>query len=139
MNQIIALLALINSYRAEYSLPPVSLDSSLNRVALAHAVDFVEKVKTGNGHMWSDGCWGVCATERAMVYGYPEPAAEIAHYHYPDPSIWTCTPECAFNDWKKSKHHNDAILNKCAGCENMWRSVGIAIYKGFACVWFGEK
>jgi len=139
MKEIVALLTLINSYRAEYKLPPVTLDSSLNAVAKAHAIDFVNNVKTGNGHMWSDGCTGQCATKKSFVYGYPKEAAEIAHYHYPNPEKLSCDPICCFNDWVKSPSHNDVILEQGLASRFDWKSVGIFIYKGFACVWFGDQ
>lgn len=138
MDTVIVLLTLINSYRVEHKLPRLKLDSALNRTAMAHAIDFVNNVKTGNGHLWSDGSSGQKACEKAIEFGYRVPAAEIAHYHYPDPNKLSCNPLCCFNDWKKSQSHNDVILNYGVSSTYEWKNVGIAIYRGFACVWFGE-
>lgn len=138
MKEIIALLTLINSYRADHGLNKVTLDSTLSVVAKAHAVDFVEKVKTGNGHLWSDGSIGQAAASKSIEFGYPAAAAEIAHYHYPNPATLSCDPKCCFQDWLKSPTHNDVLLNLNAAKNFHWKSVGIAIYKGYACAWFGE-
>ncbi len=138
MDTIIALLTIINSYRMDHKLPVLRLDSALNVTAKAHAIDFCTKVKDGNGHTWSDGSTGQRACDKAVEYGYPIPAAEIAHYHYPDPYTKSCTPVCAFKDWIASPEHDDVILEKGEAQDFHWRACGIYIYKGFACVWFGE-
>jgi len=137
MDTIIVLLTLINSYRADYKLPPLRLDSSLNKVAMAHAKDFCDNVKEGNGHLWSDGSIGQKACEKSLEYGYPVAAAEIAHYHYPDPGKLSCDPKCCFMDWVRSPDHSDVILERNSASTYDWKACGIAIYKGFACVWFG--
>ena len=138
MDTILVLLTLINSYRVEHKLPMLRLDTALNKTAKAHAIDFCTNVKDGNGHLWSDGSIGQKACEKSVAYGYAKPAAEIAHYHYPDPYALRCTPICAFTDWIKSPDHDDVMLEKGEAAAFKWKSCGIYIYKGFACVWFGN-
>jgi len=135
------LLQLINQQRSAFSLPRLTINPELQKVAMLHAIDFVERVKTGSGHTWSDGCVDTECTKRKpmLLSGYKSFAYEIAHYHYPGPERETCTPECALKGWNSSPPHYNIIVNNETWKDYHWKSVGIAIYKGYACVWFGQE
>ena len=135
------MLRLINQERAAFLLPPVAINNELNKVAMQHAVDFVENVKTGSGHTWSDGCMETECTKRKPqeLTNYKAFAYEIAHYHFPEPANEMCTPECALKGWNSSPPHYNIIVNNESWRDYKWKSVGIAIYKGYACVWFGQE
>ena len=40
---------------------------------------------------------------------------------------------------KKSKHHNDIIINKDIWKKATWNAIGISIEKDYAVVWFGKS
>jgi uncharacterized protein YkwD len=44
--------------------------------------------------------------------------------------------EKALAAWKSSKGHNPVIINKGIWKDYQWKSIGVGIYKNFACVWF---
>lgn len=137
----VRLLDMINRQRTAFSLPAVQMNDELNKVAMLHAVDFVEKVKTGSGHTWSDGCVETdCVKRKPMeLTRYGSFAYEISHYHELYPASEKCDPACALAGWNSSPPHYNIIMNNDTWQRFQWKSVGIAIYKGYACVWFGQQ
>jgi len=57
----------------------------------------------------------------------------------PEYSSFVMTAEYALKSWQESTGHNNVILNKEAWTTRPWNAIGIGIYGGFACVWFGEE
>ena len=48
------------------------------------------------------------------------------------------TIEAAMNGWKKSKPHNDVILNKDIWRDTEWTKIGAAVYGPYANAWFSD-
>ena len=145
---------LINNYRLENKLPLVPLSKKLSLVAKTHCMDLYnnylsETSSPCNMHSWSDkGNWTpVCYIEDhpegpkmwmkpKEIAGYDSRGFEIAHAHSPKDNV--CQPECALDGWKDSPGHNQVILNQSIWKDIKWNAMGVAMYKGYACVWFGE-
>jgi hypothetical protein len=147
------LYSLINQYRLKNHLPSIPLSPKLMKVAHAHCRDlyccYDESNTACNPHSWSgNGNWTkVCYTEDhaeaekmwskpAEIAGYESSGYEIVHSH--DPKDDACNAVCALNGWKSSPGHNSVIMNKGMWKNLKWKAIGVGIYKGFACVWFGN-
>lgn len=48
------------------------------------------------------------------------------------------TPEDALASWKRSRGHNEVIVNQGTWSSSEWRAMGVAISGRFALVWFGK-
>ena len=149
------LYAMIMFYRDEYNLPKIPLSKSLTFVAQSHCYDLVNnKPDIGtlcNAHSWSDkGIWSSCcytedhAQSKCMwnkpreMTPYSEIGFEIAcGTNDQDFSDFVMTAEYALESWKASQPHNDVILNRGVWADYPFGAIGVAIYKDFACVWFG--
>lgn len=147
------LYQLIMEYRASKGLPSIPLSVSLTKVAQIHAKDmylyFDEIPKGCNGHSWSKhGPWKKCdyypdhRNAQGMwdkpreLTSYPGNGYEIAYgSNYTPP----CTPEGALDGWKHSPLHNAVIINANGWAASQWNAIGVGIYKGCACVWFGKE
>lgn len=142
---------LINDYRKEYGLSPIELSKSLSYVAKIHAIDFEEYGdpynKDCNLHSWSNnGDWeGMCYSddhkEAEKMWSKPQELTqyESEGYEIAAKSSVDITPELAFKLWKKSKSHDDVMINLRTWADVNWNAIGIGIHNGFACVWFGEE
>jgi hypothetical protein len=49
------------------------------------------------------------------------------------------TPKGALNGWKTSSAHNAVIINEGKWGAAHWQAIGVGMYKGYACVWFGRE
>lgn len=147
------LYELIMQYRQEKNLPRISLSPSLTYVAQIHARDvyqYYNEIPSGcNYHSWSGhGPWTKCDyypdhrnksgmwSKPRELTGYTGYGFEIAHFYKP-PTSGICTPLGALNGWKGSPGHNAVIINLGKWSDKTWRAIGIGMYKGVACVWFG--
>lgn len=135
----------LNQYRKSLRLPPIPLSPALTRVAQAHAADLRDNPPKGacNLHSWSEksGYSACCYTadhsqadcmwnKPREIAGYPGPGFEIAAYStYPKPD-W-------LGQWKSSPGHNQVMANLGKWKVQEWKSVGLAIRKPYAVVWFG--
>ena len=43
------------------------------------------------------------------------------------------------NNWKGSSAHNAVIVNQGIWHDSNWQAIGVGMYKGYACVWFGNE
>lgn len=150
----IELYQLIMEYRAENSLPEIPLSVSLTEVAQIHAKDVYEhydEIPQGcNTHSWSrHGTWTQCDyypdhRNAKGMWSKPEELTEyegngyeIVHYYDP-PTSGIVSPKGALNGWKSSPGHNAVIINLGKWADTEWGAIGVRMYKGVACVWFGE-
>ncbi|UZQ55866.1 CHAT domain-containing protein [Trichothermofontia sichuanensis B231] len=133
----------INQYRAQYGLPPIPLAPSLNRVANRHVRDMAENLRQFT-HAWSDCPYNPnqpntypCMWNAPQRLGtaYPGMGYESAHG---GPAGYRATAASALQDWQASSHHNDMLLNRGLWQERRWQAIGLAIYQGYAVLWFGE-
>lgn len=153
--QEIELHRLIMEYRAQYGLPYIYLSPSLTHVAQVHAKDvylyFDEIPERCNPHSWSShGNWKKCDyypdhrnaesmwSKPRELTSYTGNGYEIIHYYLP-PTSGNCTPKGALDGWKHSAPHNACILNQGIWSSTIWKAIGVGIYKGVACVWFGKE
>lgn len=144
------LAGMINQYRKDWGLAEIPLSVSLTKVAELHVKDLADNqpVKGScNLHSWSDkGSWTSCCytddhAQAACMWNkprelttYPGDGYEIAAWSSID-----ITAEEALSLWKESSGHNNVILNKGTWSNTEWKAMGVAIYKGYAAVWFGKE
>lgn len=150
----IELYHLITKYRTQHGLPLICLSQSLTYVAQVHAKDvymYFDEIPQGcNPHSWSShGTWRRCDyypdhrnaegmwSKPRELTPYIGNGYEIIHYFVP-PKSGICTPQGALDGWKHSSPHNACILNQGIWRSLRWNAIGIGIYKGVACVWFGQ-
>ena len=133
------LYALINEYRVEQKLAPIPFSVSLTQVAQMHCKDLHENMGYLT-HAWSTckyeaddsktySCMWLKPMELTKYKGY---GYECAHSGY-------SKAESILNSWKGSQSHNNVIINKEIWADIQWKAIGVGIYKGYACIWFGEK
>ncbi len=148
------LFRLINEYRKQKGLAPVPLSRNLTYVAKLHAQDLAENHPYGkrcNLHSWSDqGIWSPCCytedhAEAACMWNKPSEVSNYPGYGY-EIAYWTNEPLSQVNfakkalaGWKRSLPHNIVMVNQGAWHKKRWNAMGVGIYKGYACVWFGEE
>jgi hypothetical protein len=145
---------LINEYRKEKGLPEVTISLSLTYVAQVHARDLMLHYKQNsrcNMHSWSEnGAWTSCCytpdhrnascmwNKPRELTKYPGDGYEIAffsNYPYSTPGGFASD---ILKGWKKSKGHNEIIVNKGKWNKSTWKALGIGVYGNYAVVWFGE-
>ena len=150
-----ALYQLIMDYRASKKLPIIPWSHSMTIVAKAHSKDLNEQhpdKKNCNGHSWSKkGKWKSCCytpdhKNASCMWDKPR---ELTNYKDDGFEI-VCSitdsenkndamkADLAMDTWKKSKHHNDMIINKDIWKKVTWNAIGISIEKDYAVVWFGK-
>lgn len=141
---------LISEYRKSNNLPDIPVSKSLTVVAQTHVKDLEINKPVSEKctlHSWSSkGEWkAVCYTgDRKSAEGmwnkpreltsYKADGYEIAFYSSSGVKV-----EDALNSWKKSKNHNDVILNKEMWERSNWKSVGVGVYGKYAVIWFGVE
>ena len=142
---------LIMQYRAEKKLPVIPLSKSLTFVAQTHVKDLADHFVWDtdcNLHSWSDkGDWTSCCytSDHAKAECMWNKPREMTSYRGSGYEIsfggaknYLATAEAAINSWKRSSGHNAVIINEGIW-KDRWNAIGIGIYKGFACVWFGKE
>lgn len=150
------LYALIMEYRKEKKLPVIPWSKSLTIVAKIHAKDIHENrpdKKNCNAHSWSNkGNWTPCCytpdhkkatcmwNKPAELTDYKDQGYEIvcSYWEEGNDAAQMDAPK-ALDTWKKSKHHNDIIINKDIWKKIEWNAIGICIYQQYAVVWFGKS
>ncbi len=145
------LYTLVMDYRALKGLPPIPLSPKLSRVAQVHARDLAEhfdpKNTRCNLHSWSNkGKWTPCCyTEdhkqaRCMwdkpkeIAGYAGHGYEISYF-----STSGANAEEGLAGWKKSKGHNEVIINEGIWKSITWNAIGVGLYNEYGVVWFGKE
>ncbi len=144
----VALVKLINDYRASIKLPRVTLSAKLTKVAEAHVHDLnVNKPVTDkcNMHSWSkQGKWSSCCYDKSTaaakcMWAKPKEIAGYAGNGYEIAAGASgITPEKALQLWQASSAHHAVMIN-----EGMWKkpwgAIGVAIVGDYAVAWFGEE
>lgn len=148
----IHLYELINEYRTQKGLEIILLSPSLCYVAQQHAIDLSEHEpnakKRCNLHSWSDnGPWSACCytsnhKKASCVWDKPRELTNYKGDGY-EVAYWTSKPGAVAEDalvgWKKSKGHNQTIINRNSWKSLKWNAIGIGIKDGYALVWFGTE
>ncbi|MBI3134375.1 MAG: CAP domain-containing protein [Bacteroidetes bacterium] len=149
---------LISAYRSENNLPVIPLSKSLTFVAQQHCLDlYTNKPDIAgpgcNAHSWSDqGKWTACCytpdhKQSQCIWDKPKELTSYTGYGFeiacgssePQYADFVMSATYALDSWKASKLHNNVILNKENWDDQKWEAIGVGIYKGFACVWFGTE
>ena len=145
---------LVNEYRKERRLPLLKPSDNLAYVAHKHAVDFIENspdVNGGNIHSWSDkGKWKpvkytsdhrnahLMWSKPLEISNYKSEGFEISYVLEPDIRNTTgVIADEVVNRWKVSPEQNNVIIQK-GGWVPM-KAMGVGVYKGYACIWFGQE
>lgn len=152
-----SLADLVNTYRTENGLKPVTLSSSLTEVAQLHVRNLVEESpfdESGkcNMHSWSksqkwkgccynSGADGTCMWDKPReITSYQGDGYEIImarfNSEFPDGEV---SALYALEAWQESPRHNAVLLNKEIWKSIEFKAMGVGIYKGFAAVWFGQE
>lgn len=147
----IALTDRINAYRVSRGLPSIPRSRALGIVATNHARDLAKNYRGGgdscNLHSWSQSnVWSGCcytpdhAQAKCMwqkpreLTGFPAQGYEISAM-----STGTLDPDGALQIWQGSPGHHAVILSQGEWGSSPWRSIGAAIYGGFAVAWFAHE
>lgn len=139
----------INEARIEKGLSPLLLSKSLSFVAETHVKDlYINRPESAfcNMHSWSDKgnwspfCYPKDQSRRKSVWDKPK---EITYYPGQAFELIYWTNQVAFPDeimdtWLATQSSASILLNYGKYAKNTWKTVGVAIYKGFASAWFGE-
>lgn len=144
---------LINSHRQQHGLPPIQASANLAYVAPIHAIDVVENnpdVNGGNLHSWRNkGKWKPVRYTSDHKYAslmWSKPS-EIINYKFHGYEISggfghdarktaTIDPDGTVNGWKNSPGHNNVMIQR--GWAPL-KAMGVGVYKGYACAWFGAE
>lgn len=145
------LYSMIMDYRREHRLPPIPISAKLTEVAKAHAIDLVENYDFDPGnecnpHSWSKkGNWTACCytsdhkkascmwEKPKEIAGYQGSGYEIAYY-----SSGGANAKEGLDGWKISPGHNPLLVNEGIWQKMKWKAIGIALYKEYGLVWFGD-
>jgi hypothetical protein len=147
---------LITKYRSAHKLPAIPLSKSLTQVAKEHAKDLaVNRPDTANcnPHSWSGkGKWkGCCYTpdhkqaqcmwdKPKEIAGYGGMGFEIAYFSgLENGKPAEVDVQDALKTWQASPGHNPVLINSGKWKDAQWKAIGIGIYGGYVCVWFGEE
>ena len=151
----VELYRLVMEYRAGLGLPSIPFSKSLTYVAQVHAKDYYshfDEVPSGcNFHSWtSHGTWSRCDyypdhrnaecmwSKPRELTSYRGDGFEISLAFLP-PTSGVCEPFGTLEGWKKSSGHNAVIINSDKWGKHIWKAIGIGMYKGYACIWFGDE
>jgi len=148
------LYELIMKYRKQKGLPSIPLSAAMTKVAQVHAQDLSQEApykKEGcNLHSWSNkGSWTACCyddrhsnpecmwNKPREISGFDANGFEISYGS--ESETFVVDAEKALNSWKESKGHNMVMINKGTWKDFQWKSIGVGVYKNFACVWFATE
>jgi uncharacterized protein YkwD len=145
------LYAMIMDYRKANKLPAIPISKKLTQVAKVHAMDLVSNYTFDpsnrcNPHSWSKkGEWSACCytsdhkaatcmwDKPKEITGYQSQGYEIVYY-----SSSGANAKEGLDGWKISPGHNPLLINSGIWEKVKWKAIGIAIYKEYGMVWFGE-
>ncbi|MDY6806780.1 MAG: CAP domain-containing protein [Cyanobacteriota bacterium] len=143
------LLELVNEYRGENGLPPITASKALTTVANRHVRDVAENLEitfgdSRNPHSWS---WGPYDSSDRSTYPNMWEAPQRLNTGYPGigyenfflTTANSVDAEVALEAWKNSSGHNNVILNRDIWSDRDWNAIGVGIYEGYAALWFGEE
>jgi uncharacterized protein YkwD len=135
---------LINQYRNQNNLPSIPISKALSIVGNRHVLDLAENIGSLT-HGWSDAPYdannpstysAIWDAPKRFNTGYQGYGYENA---FGGSGGYVATANDAFNAWKNSAPHNATILNQGIWQTSKWNALGVAIYKGYAVIWFGEE
>jgi uncharacterized protein YkwD len=130
---------LVNEHRENNGLEPVVLSKSLSYVARAHVVDLEERVGSLT-HAWSDCEYRAGdATTYDCMWKKPQKLTPYPGFGYECAygTSQTASAQGALASWQRSSPHNAVILNRDVWANMKWQAVGVGIFGGYACIWFG--
>ncbi len=143
------LYRMINEYRRQYDLPPITLSRSLCYVANTHVKDLFfhnPDVEPCNFHSWSDkGPWKPFCYPRdedkknsvwdkpKELSGYPGKGYEIVYWENGAVMI-----DSVIAFWRSFDYFNGFLMNTGKWEGKQWNAIGIGICQNYAAVWFGE-
>ncbi|CAF0758619.1 unnamed protein product [Adineta steineri] len=147
---------LINKHRQHHGLPSLEPSVNLAYVAHTHAVDIIENnpdVAGGNMHSWSNkGKWKAVRytpdhrqgqlmwSKPTEISNYKFNGFEISFGHlHPLRKTSSVTPTEAVNSWKSSSGHNAVMIQQGIWQHPPMKAMGVGVYKGYACTWFGQE
>ncbi len=145
----------INNYRKSKGSHKIRVSRALTYVAKIHALDlynyYDEDSRICNLHSWSkNGPWEHCCYTQnhknakcmwfkpAELTTYGDVAYEIVFYST-YPSDLADMAGAALEGWQGSPGHDEMILNDNEWNSLSWNAIGVAVYKNYAVVWFGEE
>lgn len=146
----VRLFNLINQYRQTKNLPIVAASKALTIVANRHVRDVAENLKLTvadrdkSGHSWSWGAFessnptswpNMWDAPQRLKTGYPGKGYE--NFYMTTAKV--ATPEMALKGWQNSLLHRQVILNEWIWEKISWNALGVALYKGYASMWFGAE
>lgn len=143
----------IMQYRAQQGLPRISLSPSLTYVAQMHVRDMeahyndVAENAGCNLHSWSNqGSWTTCCytsdhAQAACMWDKPREltAYQGDGYEISFATTGVATARVALATWQRSPGHNSLLINQGIWQQDRWQAIGIGIFGGHACVWFGKE
>ncbi|MFD0915540.1 hypothetical protein ACFQ14_03875 [Pseudahrensia aquimaris] len=139
----------INAYRVANGQTELALSNALTITASRHTLDTVYNMGVYSGHSWSDAPYvsGDSSTYANMWdaperigTGYTGNGYEISTgYSGTSVATATMTAENALANWQGSAPHNDVMLSQGIWASFPFTSIGVAIHKGIAHVWFGQE
>lgn len=143
------LYTLINEYRTKQGLGIIPISRSLCYVAKIHARDlFVNNPDTSfcSLNSWSDkGLWTACchsaqSPNPLCIVNKPKELTTYSGEGH-ELAYWDSEgiiPDTVLRFWKSIEQARDVLLNQKKWSYFSWKSIGIGLYKGYACVWVGE-
>lgn len=143
----VALANLVNQLRKQNDLEIIPLSASLTYVADVHVKDlYLHYNPLGSCNLlsWSDnGRWSACCVEGDDLGCMLDKPYELAEYKskgyelvfYQNTQV---TSGLAFNAWKVSPQAQHLFLQKGRYSDKQWQAMGVAIFDGYASIWFGE-
>lgn len=142
------LATLVNSYRLANGLSVVPVSRWVASTAQWHAWDLVANnpiTPSCNAHSWSGARpaqWtAVCyaAGQGAQMWVKPRQiSANVYTGNGYENAAGADTAAVALAMWQQSSPHVDVILNRGIWATKTWHGMGVAMYGGYALLWFGD-
>lgn len=145
-----SLFRMINELRIANGASQLELSKSLSYVAQLHVRDLHLNNPAVNGcnqHSWSDKgnwvpfCYPKDQTRKKSVWDKPKELTKYPGIAY-EVVYWensSAFPDQIIENWKSTPQSANLILGHGKWNRNHWKVVGVAIFKGYACAWFGES
>ncbi len=135
------LYEMVNQYRQQRRLPPIPLSRSLSYVAKKHVIDLQYNIGKVS-HSWSDckydsnnpKTYGCMWHKTQELTSYEAHGYECVFGMHPE----YATAKKALKSWQRSSGHNNVIVNRGPWRQVEWNALGVAVYKNYAALWFGE-
>ncbi len=138
----------INHFRKQNDLNVLPVSTALSYVADVHVKDlYLHYDPFGGCNLlsWSDnGRWEKCCAQGENYTCMYDKPAELTQYkgkgyelvYYQNTQI---TSGLAFNAWKENASAKAMILQQGKYQDKNWQAIGVALFDGYASIWFGEK